>query len=130
MKVSELAGAQLDYWVARANGSRAVDLKIGPSPRNPEQIVCIENDPSGFAWIVFAPSTDWSQGGPLMEKYRIDTEKMSKAWLAFFSNKSEAPVVAEGSTPLQAICRAVVRAKFGDEVDGIRESAAHLSAQS
>lgn len=119
MKTCELTSPLLDYWVARANGSSAINLKIGPSPRNPEKIVCIENDPSGFAWIVFAPSTDWSQGGPLMEKYRIDTEKMSKAWLAFFRNKSEAPVVAEGSTPLQAICRAVVRAKFGEEVDDV-----------
>lgn len=115
MKTADLQGAALDYWVSRAEGSLAVNLKIGKAPTTGDRIVCIENDPSGFAWMVFAPSTDWKQGGPLIDKYGLTVEPYPPAWWA---NEPDETAVM-GEDPLQAICRAVVRAAFGDEVEEV-----------
>lgn len=95
MKTSELTGALLDYWVAKAegwDGSRAA--------------FCAPAD--------YAPSINWAQGGPLIDKYEIDltySEHQPGKRIAW-----NGPTHAFGDTPLQAVCRAVVRAKFGAEV--------------
>lgn len=103
MKTAELTGALLDYWVARAD--RGLE---------PKDAHWIRSGDYGFY-----PSTSWSDGGPLIDKYEIDIEKMYTDWLACLLNKTGATIVAEGDTPLQAICRAVVRAAFGDEVEEV-----------
>lgn len=106
MKTSELQGAQLDYWVARAEGVPAEKLEIS------EGAVWSES-PSGL-WGELCYQ-DWAQGGPLIDKYGFDLslDEGNGAWCAASGNT---PRPAMGSTPLQAVCRAVVRAVFGDEV--------------
>jgi hypothetical protein len=108
MKTAELTGALLDYWVGRAE-------EVGVTP--PPVVECLNDKARG--WKAYSPSTDWAQGGPLIDKYEIDIEKMYTDWLACLLNKTGATIVAEGDTPLQAICRAVVRAAFGDEVEEV-----------
>lgn len=63
-------------------------------------------------------STDWEQGGPLIEKYSLDIEKLGSEWAAYPLDEFQR---AFGDTPLQAICRSVVRAAFGDEVPDIED---------
>lgn len=54
MKVSELAGSQLDFWVAKAEGVEAsVDTQLK-----------------------FTPSTDWAQGGPIIDREGIQIAPM------------------------------------------------------
>lgn len=60
----------------------------------------------------WTPSTDWSQGGPLIEKYRIclayvETKKGIK-WYANISIDDDSHV---GSTPLIAAMSALVHSK-------------------
>ena len=59
MKVSELMGAQLDYWVGSAEGL-VVEIKDG---------VCFREVPDGKR--DYSPSKDWSQGGEIIEKENI-----------------------------------------------------------
>ncbi len=59
MKVSELIGAQLDYWVGVTEGL-LVEVKDG---------VCFQNVPDGKR--DYSPSTNWTQGGEIIEKENI-----------------------------------------------------------
>src|SRR6185503_13912323 len=96
MKTSELTGALLDYWVAEVEGM----LRMAGGT--------VEDKLGGYS-----PSTKWAHGGPLIEKYRLDLQPFTATdgW------NCETPQSDNfGDTPLQAICRAVVRAAFGDEV--------------
>lgn len=82
-------------------------------PRNP-----FRQDPQSFC-----PSTDWSQGGPLIEKYRIELRESGKAnWWADKSMLREGVPdqndwCGHGPSALIAACRAIVAAKLGDSVD-------------
>jgi hypothetical protein len=104
MKVSELTGAQLDYWVARAEGHEVNEWCELLDVREP-----------GGAPMDYHPSTDWAQVGPLIEKYGMYLD-VGGDWEA---RCMTSPSYARGDTPLQAICRAVVRAAFGDDVDEV-----------
>lgn len=139
MRVSELTGAHLDYWVARAEGVPAEQLTIRGIQRTADyHVVC---EPRTFAEKIIGPralrySTDWAQGGPLIEKYELTLMRWKYAPIRALEEKDfwavELPCAShyidtyrdewadEGSaTPLQAICRAVVRAAFGDEVEEV-----------
>ena len=100
MKVRALTGATLDYWVAKAEG-------IDPSLPH-----------------MNGPSTNWAQGGPIIERERIDIEHCADdSCLAIHSgNFDRGDFGFEGPTPLVAAMRAYVASKFGlevpDEVSG------------
>lgn len=72
----------------------------------------------------FEPSTDWSQCGPLIEKYRLVVAHAGcYGWFAYLQGNPRCTYVdtqAEdeicGPTALVATCRAIVHAKFGDTV--------------
>lgn len=108
MKSSELTGALLDYWVARAEGS--TDTCIQQWHTGP---MCLSSH-DAFEPVPYRPSTAWSDGGPLIEKHGLFIDRLhSGTWVSGFPSTLD-PV--NGPAPLVAICRAVVRAKFGDEV--------------
>jgi hypothetical protein len=105
----ELIGPALDWAVAKSCGD-----EHWTSGRNPDW----------FAWRMrnWKPSTDWAQGGPLIEKYVVSIEFGKNqddfpGWSAIVG-----PVTymqepdAFGSTPLVAACRAIVTAKLGETV--------------
>lgn len=133
MKVSELTGALLDYWVARAEEFPVYECGTESWPGNGAAHAegflrpIITVGLRGVAAGVFiehmgearpyAPSTDWQRGGRLIDKYRFTLAAAPKGQWAI----PHVGFALYGDTPLQAICRAVVRAKFGDEVpDAIR----------
>jgi hypothetical protein len=125
MRVAELTGAHLDYWVARAEGIPAHRLRVLPVQRS-KNAHCVHLDPNGQAVGVWNYSTDWEHGGPLVDKYRIDLEALSAPvfWRAELFSRDASFTGGEwcsddGDTALQAICRAVVRAAFGDEVEEV-----------
>lgn len=68
----------------------------------------------------YAPSTDWEQGGPIIEKARITVsfDLDTKKWVAGRYNETMAYLTgAEGKTPLIAAMRCYVASKLGDEVE-------------
>lgn len=121
MKVSELEGAVLDLFVGMADERH---VKIFP------QLGCVEYHITGKKSIgkiknIYSPSTDWSQGGPIIERERIKLEPVESfsqadseeypdgAWYAEISNKYTG---GEGETSLIAAMRCYVASKYGDEV--------------
>ncbi len=107
MRVTELTLDQLDEWVARAQGVsvyREGDVLVYvASPRMPPR-----------RW---SPTRFWSQGGPLIESARMDLNWDTEGNGRWFA--SLAPdVLTEGETILEAAMRAIVAARFGEELPG------------
>lgn len=122
-KTSELTGHLLDYWVAKALGLRCA-LEVWPVTV-PRPSACwllpegarLPNYSSG----PYAPSTEWAQGGPIIERERIalhlgEDEGMPH-WLGFCVNRqSKVEYIGAGVTPLEAAMRALVWARIGGDV--------------
>lgn len=112
IKTSELIGAQLDWVVAKAVGVK-VKIIYGPIDGRP----C----PYDENYDGFSPSTDWSQGGPLIESCMVvcdygrplaASEKplwFAQVWKPYGG--------MTGNTPLVAAMRAIVAAKLGEEIE-------------
>ena len=97
IKTSELTGAALDWAVAKCEGAiNGNDLDIG---------FILEGG--------YSPSTDWAQGGPIIEREGIAIFiEYPKDWGATDGNYRKA-----GDTPLIAAMRCYVASKLGDEVE-------------
>jgi hypothetical protein len=93
MKTSELTGAALDWAVAKCEGYR---LDLAPERS-------------------YAPSTDWAQGGPIIEREKLAICIGWKQWLAFSDDTENAGV--QGPTPLIAAMRCYVASKLGDDIN-------------
>jgi len=107
MKTDELTGAALDWAVAR----------------------CEVGDAAEQAGDWWKPSTDWAQGGPIIEREKIGIQRCIRAceyhgWLALkdesFHDRS-GPDEVWGDTPLIAAMRCYVASKLGEEVDVPKE---------
>jgi Protein of unknown function (DUF2591) len=121
MKVSELTGALLDYWIAHAHG-----YAVRINGDQAEALACRSESvdgPDKCCWKSFAPSTDWAQGGPIIERIGIGVVKFYEPkdgpvipgfeWAALSLDDS---IRMDGPTPLIAAMRAYVASKFGEEV--------------
>ena len=94
IKTSELKGAALDWAVAQIefNGEyRPISL--------PDY------------------STDWSQGGPIIEREKIRLDPRKGQWEATIWNEANMQNPSYGPTPLIAAVRCFVASKLGDEVE-------------
>lgn len=133
MKVSELRGALLDYWVARAEGLEVTALPkdqryspparhmIRQKPSDPEQCQCSWHG-VGYRFIPNY-SNDWAQGGPIIERERIKVQPTiptGKTWYSTMMRGTSPDDMklsrSHADTPLVAAMRAYVASKFGDEV--------------
>jgi hypothetical protein len=70
----------------------------------------------------FNPSTDWAQGGPIIEREKIDVLVLRTnegGFRAYHTPTKEAKThtYAEGPTPLIAAMRCYVASKLGDTVE-------------
>lgn len=106
MKVAELNGPALDGMVAEVEGVALSAVTKG--------WVTGRGKPAGK----YSPSTDWSQGGELIDRYNIELNNWSngyggRTWLAWLSGEERE---LSGATALVAICRAIVAAELGDVV--------------
>ena len=111
MKTSELTGAALDWAVAKCEGHMD------------DETIIRRLEPDEEGWCI-AYSTDWAQGGPIIECERIaveflqwdDMDSALPVWLAEtqcgHNDQSET-----GPTPLVAAMRCYVVSKLGDEVE-------------
>ena len=93
MKTNELTGVALDWAVAEAEGHDfpAADAFCG----------------------IFNPSTDWTQGGPIIEREEICMlAPVRGLWRSINMGRTQ-----YGPTPLIAAMRCYVASKLGDEVD-------------
>jgi hypothetical protein len=108
MKTSELTGAALDWAVAKCEGEDYCDHD--------------GMNGIGIAFEATRYSTDWSQGGPIIEREMIKLEYRDAAWSALmvYENDDTEDVFASeefGPTPLIAAMRCYVASKLGDNVE-------------
>jgi hypothetical protein len=107
MKTSELEGAALDWAVALIEHPEWKEqgfLEVFPHDLSFED---------GAAHITYTPSTDWSQGGPIIEREKIALYlNGDDGWTGEDGWKR-----ATGPTPLIAAMRCYVAMKLGDEVE-------------
>lgn len=117
MKVLELEGAQLDYWVALAEGLEAM-IAVSAEPKAIS--ICLTPQPYGRER--YRPSTDWAKGGPIIEREGISLLQVGQGdsaakWSANFETWYEdRDDPWTGPTPLIAAMRAFVASKYGEEV--------------
>jgi hypothetical protein len=93
IKVSEATPLQLDYMVGCALGLVAKLHGVIPF------------------------STDWSQGGPIIEREGINIIQSGSWFAEMDADHSGGVIYAEGDTPLIAAMRCYVASKLGDEVE-------------
>ena len=125
MKVSELTGHALNWAVAMAEGDKVYRPRLGrPSDWDKEAYLA---DGSDDRWVVrvenarvahfvdwtYNPSGDWMQGGPIIERERINLWNEGYEWEASLYGKH----IVWGETPLVAAMRCYVASKLGDEVE-------------
>jgi hypothetical protein len=107
MKTSELQGAALDWAVAKCEGVYAPSVNI---------------DSDGTKRINYGGmypewSTDWAQGGPIIERESIQLW-VGQQWNASMEPNNINPAEFEsGPTLLIAAMRCYVASKLGDEVE-------------
>lgn len=118
VKTADLIGPALDWAVANAAGW-PVEIKPHGQYSNASTGHKLKAR-SYRLWMVSdvdpeecTPSSDWSQGGPLIEKHTstVTHAAYDAGWWAHSGNH-----IGEGKTPLIAACRAIVAAKLGDVV--------------
>ena len=98
MKTKELHGAALDWAV-----DKSLNLN---TPYNSW----------GQLGKVPAYSTDWSQGGPIIEREKIECDTYRYGWRAA-RYVSTAPTYGYGPTILIAAMRSYVASKMGEEIN-------------
>lgn len=114
MRTADLTKALLDYWTARAENVPAADLELRANGTLCVRV--LRNGPDGIDGVmVLDYSTNWALTGPLVEKYKVNVAERAIGWRAYDDSGGN----GAGATPLIAICRAVVRAAFGDEVEDL-----------
>ena len=112
MKTSELTGAALDWAVAKCEGLLLEDegnLQVFDGE--------IKAHPSTLG-TNYTPSTDWAQGGPIIEREKISILEAGTFWGARPLQDGATPTRdSYGPTPLIAAMRCYCASKLGDTVD-------------
>lgn len=136
VKTAELLPPALDWAVAHATKAWKWAHEWFPTMTlDPTFLGVSDNAPRGSVSLVprnpmrqdsqpFNPSTDWAQGGQLIDKYQIDLTFERKGLVYAYSCKDDGlPVIttqdecgSSGPTYLIAACRAIVKANLGDTV--------------
>lgn len=116
----------------------ALDWAVGYSVRD-EEYISGHFAGSREAWAIdwirsssYSPSTEWAQGGPLINKYQValvpeahdgleGTETSDRWYANVYYNAGEEYTTDHCDTALIAACRAVVATAFGDTVSVPKE---------
>lgn len=118
MKVSELTGGDLDFWVARAEGIELDANGVAVSQNGTR--IAYQHDSDR---VPFSPSTAWVDGGPIIEREHIQLlHNQHRGW--YVPMFAEGEIVAGRFTspsPLITAMRSFVASKFGDEVPDEKE---------
>ena len=119
IKTQNLAGRQLDWAVAKALN---IEVMIFAG-----RYVVLKPDGRDCSCKVFAPSLNWSQGGPIIEREGIETAprytddcKTITGWTAMMFNDARNPrplIVQRGDSILVAAMRCITLAVLGEEVE-------------
>ena len=115
IKTSELTGVALDWAVAKCLACDLAGSFLDGVIAHPD-------------YAKYHPSSDWAQGGPIIEREKINVTLLDDSepviWAACyadpFGSRRRAGISLygkTGSTPLIAAMRCFVASRLGDEVD-------------
>lgn len=106
IKIVEATPLQIDYLVAKCEGFK---------PHATASLVIMGE---------YSPSTNWAQGGPIIERekinlsaYELDDDGASNPGWQAWPNYGMSDWYLSGPTPLIAAMRCYVASKLGDEVE-------------
>ena len=109
IKTSEATPLQLDWLVAKCRG-HTVFIKHAP-------VQVMYTPERKRSWYTYRPSTNWAQGGPIIDREKISTLRYGQ-WLASIPADSTGESSGfYGPTPLIAAMRCYVASKLGDEIE-------------
>ena len=124
IKTSKLTGTALDWAVAKCEGYD--DIKRNPHAFDDRWIIRRTSDPHQWHWLdEYSPSTNWAQGGPIIERERLELFdcaylELHEQWKSVHTPDGlEAHFYFQvyGPTPLIAAMRCFCRSKLGDEIE-------------
>jgi hypothetical protein len=109
MRTVNLTGAALDWAVAKCEGMAEYYM--------PDEQCAFDDE-----GVAFEPSCNWAQGGPIIERERIELRgDGDDGWIACDNLNPE----QTGATPLIAAMRCYVASKLGDEIELPEELMTH-----
>ena len=123
IRTQDLTGADLNWAVAKCEGIRVIRCDAGKN----QYLAYV---PKRSAYKKYSPSTNWIQGGPIIEREEIHILRAytPPEWVASiaYSPKDGKQLVggrrvASAPTPLVAAMRCYVVSKLGDEIDVPKE---------
>ena len=109
IKVTDATNLQLDWLVAKCEGYNTFTDRFG-----------LQTDFTDKGW---KPSTDWAQGGPIIEREKImvNWNYGGDGWACNLRRLGTSGGMHLASTPLIASMRCYVASKLGDEVEVPKE---------
>ena len=134
IKVQDLTKLQLNWAVATSEGHpKAIDIVGLNEPvvmcgfkqkmlhSNRERQKMLHSNRERQEWIAYQPSSNWTQGGPIIERERIELKipeaKEFGQWIALITDASGDYIHRSGPTPLIAAMRCFVENRLGSEVE-------------
>lgn len=120
MKTAELIGPALDWAVAKCEG-----IFEQPSAGFSSEYVWSHTNPDSWRLEIFLPSTNWTRGGPIIERelLQLTPRFLAKGFcwecLIFENifNDDDTDCFSTGPTPLIAAMRCYVASKLGTEIE-------------
>ncbi|CAM2158358.1 MULTISPECIES: phage protein NinX family protein [Paraburkholderia] len=128
MNVADLTGLALDYWVARSLPDFVREIYFTDSG----ETVAVRGNDRGRAWDGrFEPSTSWEAAGVVLDRaqrleVREHRDGEAVICVAEFVG-SHRTAEAQGATMREALLRAFVTSRFGDEVEAMLRQPQSLS---
>ncbi len=119
MKTNELTGAALDWAVAKIEHPDLLwGSGIGIHHASHQIVIPHLPEPQCY----WSPSTNWAQGGPIIEREKINLSVQFYGWVAhhdkYRGKEMNQPYYTQkADTPLIAAMRCFVASKLGDYVD-------------
>lgn len=125
MKVSELTGVEMDYWVARAEGLRC---EVHARYDGEHAYIFIDTAVYKGCPRIYQPSKDWSEAGPIIDAQDIvfiratEGDGVMRVFATCYNVPTGQPFgVGKGETRLIAAMRAYVGSKLGNEIEVPKE---------
>ena len=131
MNVADLAGAALDYWVARSLHDFVREIHFTDSG----ETVSIRGEDHGRPWDGrFTPSTSWEAAAVVLERaQRLEVREHGSRQQAYCIADFEGghrTAEGRGETLRIALLRAFVASRFGDAVDDVLQQSQALAGLS
>lgn len=118
IKISEAVGPVLDWMVAKCEGGYDLQLRSTYGAKTAWQYTMRDEEDNlrmdKFYLADTSYSTDWTLGGPILQHHISELiDCADDGWEACCNGTYG----ATGNTALEAVCKAYVASKLGDEVE-------------